>query len=293
MGKVDPKHFSRIQSELKKAGTTWYGRQKAESRYLPQVIHDNEHLEAVVYGQYPGGSAMLVATDLRILFLDRKPGFTHMDEITYDMVSGLAKTLSGPFTAITLHTRLGDYSFRYVNAKAATRFVEYIEKRRLEHFKVVLDGFQQPSQVPQNKVDTTGFTAQALTFLKEHDLATLSTADKENKVYGAAIYYMVDDDGVIYFVTKSETRKYLNITAHNQVALTIYDAGKMQTLQLQGLAKVENDQTRKDIAFNQIIRSRLSAPGGKIPAVIKIEQGSFIIISITPTVVQFRDFGSR
>lgn len=287
---MDTAKLSRIRSELRKAGATWYGIRKSESRYLPQILHDTEHIEALVYGQYPGGSGMLVATDLRIVFIDRKPGYTHVDEITYDMVSGIAKILSGPFTAVTLHTRLGDYAFKYVGAKAASQFVAYIEKRRLEKFKVVTE--LQASIVAKTSPQESGnFSADALRFLQEHDLGVFSTVDKEGAVHGAVIYYVVDEDGIVHLVTKSQTRKALDILSHTQVALTVYDAGKMQTLQLQGRATVETDDAKKNQVFNQIIRSRLSAPGNKQPAVMKIEDGSFIIISITPTVVHFRDFG--
>jgi general stress protein 26 len=285
-------HILRIKRELKAAGATWYGLKKAESRYLPRVLHNQEHVEALVYGQYSGGSGMLVATDLRVVFIDRKPGYTNVDEVTYDMVSGIAKIMSGPFTSITLHTRLGDYSFKYASAKAASRFVSYIEKRRLESLKIVTD--LQPSAEPpmptSKPVSDFGYTREALTFLKEHDLATLSTLDREGKIYGAVVHYIVPEDGLVYVVTKSQTRKALNVLGHSQVAFTVYDGGRMQTLQMQGEAKIETDQIKKDQAFDQIVRSRLTGPGNKQLAVAKIEEGSYIIISISPTIVHFRDF---
>ncbi|MCW1908471.1 MAG: pyridoxamine 5'-phosphate oxidase family protein [Candidatus Saccharibacteria bacterium] len=287
---MDAEKIQRIRDELKAAGTTWYGLKKTESRYLPKLLHETEHIAGVVYGQYPGGSGMLVATDLRIIFIDRKPGYTHVDEITYDMVSGIGKIMSGPFTSVALHTRLGDYRFKYVNAKAAAIFVSYIERRRLEKFKVITD-VQPIVASGQSFADSGSFTAEALHFLQEHDLAVFSTVDKSGDVHGAVVYYIVDESGIVYLVTKSQTRKALDILSHSQVALTVYDAGKMQTLQLQGRAKIETDQAKKDKAFNDIIRTRLSTPGGKQPAVMKIQEGSFIIISITPTVVYYRDFG--
>src|SRR5581483_10975532 len=40
----------RIRRELLDAGATFYGLLKAESRFLPKLLHDNEHVEAVIYG---------------------------------------------------------------------------------------------------------------------------------------------------------------------------------------------------------------------------------------------------
>lgn len=130
-------HDKRIVSELRAAGVTGYGMKKFAIRYLPKVIHKDEHIKGVVYGRYKEkdgpslNEGALIATDLRVIFLDRKPGYTKNEEVTYDVVSGVKKT-TAIFTAVTLHTRLGDYSLRFVNAKCASIFVRYVEERRLQ-----------------------------------------------------------------------------------------------------------------------------------------------------------------
>lgn len=129
---VTQQHINRVRMELKVAGMTAYGLGKIESRYLPNLIHEDEHIGGVIYGQNEGGSAMLVATNKRIIFLDRKPMFTTTDELTYDVVSGLRHDSSGFLHTVVLHTRIGDYKLRYVNKNCAKRFVAYIEKCRLE-----------------------------------------------------------------------------------------------------------------------------------------------------------------
>jgi hypothetical protein len=92
-----------------------------------------------VYGRYSEGNGplqwvevMLVATDKCILFVDHKPGFSKVDELTYDVVSGVKKVYTWPFSSVTLHTRIGDYTLRFANAKCIDIFVQYIETRRLE-----------------------------------------------------------------------------------------------------------------------------------------------------------------
>ncbi len=69
----DQIHTNRIKQELKDAGLTSYGLLNSESRYLPQLIHEDEHIGGVVYGKHKNGLAMLVATDRRVIFLDKKP----------------------------------------------------------------------------------------------------------------------------------------------------------------------------------------------------------------------------
>lgn len=129
----------RITQELLSCGMSQWGLNKFNSRYLMEVIHEDEHIKGVVYGRYRenGGllnwvDHMLVATDQRVISLNHKPGYTDMDEFTYDVVMGVESSTAGPFTAITLHTRLRDFSLRFVNAACAHTFMEYIESRRME-----------------------------------------------------------------------------------------------------------------------------------------------------------------
>jgi hypothetical protein len=131
------KHTERVMEEIRAAGVTGFGMKKFGIRHIPTIIHKDEHVKGVVYGRYreQNGPAysegILIATDRRIIFLDHKPGFTKSDEITYDIVSGV-KITKAVFSAVTLHTRLGDFSLRFANAKCVRNFVRYVEERRLE-----------------------------------------------------------------------------------------------------------------------------------------------------------------
>lgn len=128
----------RIQDELRAAGVTSYGLKKFNSRYVPKIIHDDERVMAVVYGRFRESSGflnwvdrMLIATDQRVISLNHKPGFTDVDELMYDMVAGVEMTTAGPFTAVTLYTRVHNITVRFVNARCAERFVHFVEQRRI------------------------------------------------------------------------------------------------------------------------------------------------------------------
>lgn len=125
-------HAKRINRELVKAGVTIYGLLKAESRYLPRVIHENERVEAVIYGQHHDSSAMLVATDHRIIYLDKKPMATFMDEVTYDVVSGIELDVHTFFATVTLHTAVANYEIRYANIHCADTFTRFIEDQKVK-----------------------------------------------------------------------------------------------------------------------------------------------------------------
>jgi hypothetical protein len=130
---VANKHFERVQQELRDAGVSRYGMWTPESRYLPRMIHDNEHVKAVVHGWQPGGAVMLAATDRRIIFLDKKPFSVRNDEVSYDNVRGVSHYHAGFTSTIILHTQVQDYTVRTFNKKCIQQFIDYVELRSFEH----------------------------------------------------------------------------------------------------------------------------------------------------------------
>lgn len=125
-------HTERVKEELQALGVSRFGLMRMESRYLPNIIHPNETIGGVVYGSHEDGSVMIVATDRRIIFLDKKPLFVNEDEMSYAMVGGISMSHAGWGTVVTLHTRLKDYKLRTYNRKCAQGFMRYLEMRSLE-----------------------------------------------------------------------------------------------------------------------------------------------------------------
>ena len=96
---MNDKHAQRIIDELKSVGVTRHGLAKPESRELPKIIHEDEHIRGVVYGRgEANNSAMLVATDHRALFLDNQFLFKTTDELSYDVITGISSSIAGPLT---------------------------------------------------------------------------------------------------------------------------------------------------------------------------------------------------
>lgn len=133
----------------------------------------------------------------------------------------------------------------------------------------------------------------ALTFLKEHDIAVLSTADRDGNVHGAVVCYVVLEDDRIYIVTKSETRKAHDMFAHGQVALTVFDASSAQTVQLEGAAQLEGDRATKDRAYQAIVRPQPYKGEVHLPPVTTLHEGGFVVFRITPTDMRFTDYKQR
>ncbi len=284
----DQSHKDRIRQELKEAGATHYALMRAESRYLAQIIHLDEHIGGVVYGRIEGEFSMLVATNKRVLFLQKMALYTTTDELTYDVVSGVKSNDVGLFSSVTLHTRINDYAIRFANTKCVHRFVNYIESRRVEN--------------NQNEAKAQTITASGLelndrkdidgmNFIKGNSLGVLSTINRTGVINGAAVYYVVDGNDYIYILTRSESAKARGVMSHGQVAFTVHEAGTMKVAQIQGMAEIEQDQTTKAWVFDQIVRPKTIRGETHLPPVTKLESsGSYIIIKITPTNIRYNNY---
>lgn len=122
----------RVRKELKRLGVSRWGFLKLETRYLPRLIHHDEHFGGVVYGHNDTGSVLLAATNKRVIYLDRKPFMVKSQDINYNVVAGVTLEWVGYRGTLILNTRFGDYKIHTLNRKAAETFRNYIERRWLE-----------------------------------------------------------------------------------------------------------------------------------------------------------------
>src|SRR5437868_7946659 len=94
-------HISEIQSQLTKLGvrlSRWF---TPELKELQQILMDNEQIIAAAPGRYFSGFALLVATDLRLLLIDKRAFFMTVEDTRYDMVSEI--DFSSRFYDATVH----------------------------------------------------------------------------------------------------------------------------------------------------------------------------------------------
>jgi len=123
----------RVTAELRDAGLSYFAMNSMEARYLPHLIHPDEHIEGAVFGYQEVGFVLLVATNWRVIFLDRKPLFTNTDEVHYKVVSGVVNNHAAFGTTVILHTRVKEFRVLTLNRPSAKKFVNYIETRCMEN----------------------------------------------------------------------------------------------------------------------------------------------------------------
>lgn len=125
--------YRQLHSQLKQLGLDWVECLRSEARMLPGSLHKGEVIRAVISGRAKTGHIMLVATDTRVIMLDHKPFFQNVEDISYQIISGVSVGKVGPFYTVTLNTRMGDYILKTYYGKAAATFKEFIESRCIEN----------------------------------------------------------------------------------------------------------------------------------------------------------------
>jgi hypothetical protein len=136
-----------IKADLRAGGAVKYNFWLPETHYLPYIIHPEERIKGSVYGRYKDrngtvGRGALIATDQRVIFLDKKPLYVHYDELTFNIVGWVTYTRVSLMGYVTLHTRLGDFKLRTFNHKNAANFVNYIEEKCLQNAETFEEKFE-------------------------------------------------------------------------------------------------------------------------------------------------------
>jgi len=72
-----------LKQQLKLTGFGFCFRGRAEIKELRSILRTDETIRQCVFGTYHGGSGLLVATDQRLLLVDKRPFFLNLEEIQY------------------------------------------------------------------------------------------------------------------------------------------------------------------------------------------------------------------
>jgi nitroimidazol reductase NimA-like FMN-containing flavoprotein (pyridoxamine 5'-phosphate oxidase superfamily) len=127
-------------------------------------------------------------------------------------------------------------------------------------------------------------------FLKHHPMGVLSTVDQDGKPWGAAVYYVADEDFNFYFVTRAETFKYHNLSANPLAAMTVADEPAQTTVQASGTISEVPVEDYMDIVFTRLDAIRPKDNPNWAPPLSKIRAGNYMPLRLTPDKLQYADY---
>ncbi len=116
-----------VDEQLKRIGVSFQFFGHAELRELPNILFANEELEHVVRGRYDGGVAVLVATNQRVLLVDKKPFYLTIDDMRYEMIADVEfnhRLLDATVRLGTVNKTLRFTSYSHSKLRQMTTFVQ-------------------------------------------------------------------------------------------------------------------------------------------------------------------------
>lgn len=121
-------------------------------------------------------------------------------------------------------------------------------------------------------------------------MGILSTVTEDNKPWGSAIYFVVDEDFNIFFITRKGTFKYQNLEKNPFAALTVADDASQTTVQLAGKISKVPSKDYMDIVFTKLVAIRPKGDDNWAPPIERVQKGDYMPLCLTPNKLQYANF---
>ncbi len=121
-----------VERQLNAIGANSHYWGRAEIEELQHILVPGEQIMACLYGHYQGGFATFVATDQRLLLVDKKIFYLTVEDMRYDMIAEVdfsAQLMSGTIRVCTPTKTLTFTSFKL---KALRQVTNYIQQHVME-----------------------------------------------------------------------------------------------------------------------------------------------------------------
>lgn len=134
---------------------------------------------------------------------------------------------------------------------------------------------------------TTSESADSIhNFLATRHTGVLATVNESGDPHGATVYFSVDDDLCLTFVTKTKTQKYKNIEKHNRVFFVCTDEEMQTTVQVDGHAERITDVTEYQKALDAVNRYAAREGNAGFPPIEKLFAGDHVALKIIPKTIR-------
>ncbi|HVX56599.1 MAG TPA: PH domain-containing protein [Candidatus Saccharimonadales bacterium] len=118
-----------IAAQLKRIGFGQQAWGRAEVRELPNIILPDEEIFECVNGIYEGGFALLVATDVRVLLIDKKPlNYLTVEDLRFDMINEIDYNHRAFGAYVDISTGSRELKFRSYNQQRLRKLISHVQR---------------------------------------------------------------------------------------------------------------------------------------------------------------------
>jgi hypothetical protein len=127
------KRFSAIQKELAIAGVPKRILRSSEARALSTILNIDEEVHACVQGFYSEGLGLVVATNARLLIINKSFLWTRVEDESYAMINSVLYKRGLLFGKLHLSTRSRRYTFNVLVKDRVESFISLIDNKMRKH----------------------------------------------------------------------------------------------------------------------------------------------------------------
>jgi len=124
---VDVKTVRKQLKSIKFGASIW---NQPELNELPHILHEHETILEAVNGIYEGGVALLVATNSRLLLIDKKPlNYLTVEDLRFDMINEIDYSHRMMGATITISTGSKSLKFKSYNQPRLRSLINQVQER--------------------------------------------------------------------------------------------------------------------------------------------------------------------
>lgn len=149
--------LSQVEDQLKRVGCNFRFWGRPEIRELTKILMPGEVIAQAVNGRYENGFAMLVATDHRLLLIDKKPMFLTLEDVRFDMIAEIdfsAQLFDGTVKIITPNRKLVFTTWSQERLRKVLNYTQQRVSEIRQHY--MQRQFQQPGRADDYAVPLVG-----------------------------------------------------------------------------------------------------------------------------------------
>lgn len=125
-----------IEEQLKKINYNYNGWGRTEIHELPNIIMPDERIFECVNGIYEGGFALLVATNFRVLLVDKKPlNYLTVEDLRFDMINEIDYSHRMLGARISISTGSKNLRFLSYNQPRLRKLISHVQNAMAESKK--------------------------------------------------------------------------------------------------------------------------------------------------------------
>lgn len=122
-----------VQEQLKRIKFNTQAWNRAETQELAEIILPNEQIFECVNGWYEGGFALVCATNIRVLLIDKKPfNYLTVEDLRFDMINEIDYSHRLLEARINISTGAKTLTFRSFNQPRLRKLITHVQHRMAE-----------------------------------------------------------------------------------------------------------------------------------------------------------------